>query len=171
MGTRGLTIVKSEGKIKVAQYGQWDHYPTGQGKTVARFIQNELDFKKFKKKVDALQEASEELVMHTWVDCGANPDSDTVSFDVSDYHAVIYPEFSRDTGAEILGLIQDAHVTHVFNEYEFLKDTVFCEYAYLIDLDKKTVSVYAGSTRPIKKYAFKDFTEQAMDELENFLNK
>jgi len=29
MGTRNLTIVTSNGKTKVAQYGQWDGYPGG----------------------------------------------------------------------------------------------------------------------------------------------
>ena len=33
MGTRGLTMVVSKGKTRVAQYGQWDHYPSGQGRT------------------------------------------------------------------------------------------------------------------------------------------
>ena len=33
MGTRNLTMVISNGKTKVAQYGQWDGYPDGQGMT------------------------------------------------------------------------------------------------------------------------------------------
>ena len=32
MGTRGLTkVIDKDGITKVAQYGQWDHYPEGQG--------------------------------------------------------------------------------------------------------------------------------------------
>ena len=39
MGTRNLTLVKDkEGKTKVAQYGQWDGYPEGQGSTILNFI-------------------------------------------------------------------------------------------------------------------------------------
>jgi hypothetical protein len=38
MGTRNLTRVICDGKTKVAQYGQWDGYPEGQGKTVLNFL-------------------------------------------------------------------------------------------------------------------------------------
>ncbi len=41
MGTRNLTLVKDkEGKTKVAQYGQWDGYPEGQGTTILNFIRS-----------------------------------------------------------------------------------------------------------------------------------
>ena len=41
MGTRNLTIVRNkEGIIRVAQYGQWDGYPEGQGITALNFIKN-----------------------------------------------------------------------------------------------------------------------------------
>ena len=34
MGTRHITAVVSEGQFVVAQYGQWDGYPTGQEMTL-----------------------------------------------------------------------------------------------------------------------------------------
>lgn len=37
MGTRGLTMVICDGETKVAQYGQWDHYPEGNGITCLEF--------------------------------------------------------------------------------------------------------------------------------------
>jgi hypothetical protein len=38
MGTRNLTSVRVGDAIKVAQYCQWDGYPTGQGETISVFL-------------------------------------------------------------------------------------------------------------------------------------
>ena len=38
MGTRHLTIVKQNGEVKVAQYGQWDGYPDGVGTDIVNFL-------------------------------------------------------------------------------------------------------------------------------------
>ncbi len=41
MGTRNLTmVIDHEGETKVAQYGQWDGYPSGVGAGVLEFIKN-----------------------------------------------------------------------------------------------------------------------------------
>jgi len=54
MGTRNLTMVISGGETKIAQYGQWDGYPRGQGKTCLEFLKaNNLD--KFKEKLKLLR--------------------------------------------------------------------------------------------------------------------
>ena len=43
MGTRHLIIVKNEGEVKVAQYGQWDGYPDGVGTDIVNFLHNIRD--------------------------------------------------------------------------------------------------------------------------------
>ncbi len=169
MGTRNLTMVRLNGKIRVAQYCQWDGYPTGQGAVIARFIQNELNLEVFKDKVKVLRLADNAMQDASWIDCGASPDSEGVNLDVLDYHAVIYPEFSRDTGAEILGLIQAGCVSHVKLDIDLLKAKWVCEYAYCIDLNKKTVELYHGSIKPIKIIPFIKFTPEYMLTLENEL--
>lgn len=49
MGTRNLTVVINNGKPCIAQYGQWDGYPQGQGYTIFDFLSN-ADLSQFRKK-------------------------------------------------------------------------------------------------------------------------
>ena len=55
MGTRNLTGVYLDGQYKVAQYGQWDGYPEGQGITVLTFLRDKMDLELFK---EALRNSS-----------------------------------------------------------------------------------------------------------------
>ncbi len=49
MGTRNLTmVINQEGEKKVAQYGQWDGYPSVVGLGVLNFLKNKELFDKFK---------------------------------------------------------------------------------------------------------------------------
>ena len=201
MGTRNLTIVKVDGKTKVAQYGQWDGYPTGQGFTIADFIQNELDLRKFKAAVRKLKWITSKDLENRWAECGAD-DSGFVTMDVSEVFRHTYPFLSRDVGAGVLSIIQTGkytdekydyktgkttktiieglNVDRLKNDRAFIKDSLFCEWAYEIDLDKKTVKVYEGfqklpndkygACKVVRTYKFKEFTREAMEKLEKELN-
>jgi hypothetical protein len=86
MGTRHIIAVVLNKKFKVAQYGQWDGYLTGQGVEVAKFINkinNTKGLKEFKRNVKALKWATPLEVAQTWTDCGADPKSDLVSIDIA----------------------------------------------------------------------------------------
>jgi len=167
MGTRHLVIVRLKGRVKVAQYGQWDGYPSGQGADIAKFLQSkQFDLVTFKKEVAKLEWISPKALKNTWIECGADANSDLVSFDIADKHKALYPELSRDTGAGILNLIAKGQVKLLHNMHDFLKDGLFCEWAYELDLDKKCVKVYRGGTKPWKRIEFKDFTVKAMAALE-----
>jgi len=51
MGTRNLTVVIYKGKPCIAQYGQWDGYPQGQGYTILDFLLT-ADLSVFKDKIE-----------------------------------------------------------------------------------------------------------------------
>ena len=160
MGTRNLTIVKMNGKVKIAQYCQWDGYPTGQGETISKFIRNTLKLREFKKQVSRLKFTTDDHVDAMYNNAIAAKEDFKES----------YPAFHRDTGADILQLVQKGKVDLVVNSIDFLKDGLFCEYAYEIDLDKKTVAVYTGGKKPYKTYTFKAFANKtAMKKLEQQL--
>ena len=150
MGTRNLTIVYSNGEYKVAQYGQWDGYPEGLGVQLLKYLKginiNELrnavndctylskeDFDEINKNID---EAKKDNPRFSW--------------------QKFYPELSRDTGGDILELIMFKNKTKLQNSLNFAADSLFCEWAYVIDLDKNTYEVYEG------------FNKEPLDESERF---
>lgn len=144
MGTRHLTMVQLGGEYKIAQYGQWDGYPSGQGRTVLDFLRK-ANLEKFAKRVAQTQWLTEEELKAGWVECGADPSSTWVNMAVSKKHSETYPERSRDTGAEILNLVyKSKEPMKLKNDISFASDSLFCEWAYVIDLDKKKLEVYKG---------------------------
>lgn len=175
MGTRHLIIVRVDDEIKVAQYGQWDGHPTGQGETIARFFskigRDDALLNEFKNKVRALQAITLEESNQQWVDCGADPDSDMVSFSTSDLHRIRYPENSRDTGAIILDIIMykpnglKLRLAKIGKSMKSAMDICDAEYAYDIDLDEKTITVWAYGHK-YGCYKLNEFSPYRMDDLE-----
>ena len=144
MGTRHLTVVISNEEPKIAQYGQWDGYPDGQGADILNFLHN-ANIDAFKKKVNKLSFFTEEESKKE--DEIGNP------YDRRPY-------LSRDTGSKILeAVLNDKYeegssysgkhkvscvVDKLVNSIDFAADSLFCEWAYVIDLDKNTFEVYEG---------------------------
>lgn len=153
MGTRHLICVVKDNEYKVAQYGQWDGYPSGQGLDILRFLKFEYNEEKFKEGMSLIKFGTPDELNQQWVNCGANPNDEWVSFEISKIHASKYPENSRDTGSKILEIVQSVKDSLVLkNSLEFAKDSLFCEYGYVIDLDKNVFEIYEGFSRnPLDK--------------------
>ena len=129
MGTRNLTCVIHNGEYKIAQYGQWDGYPDGQGLTVLEFLRN-TDLSKFKDRLNNVRFLTEIEGEKIDVKYGAK---------WKEY----YPQLSRDNGAEILQMVMDG-ANELQNEIEFAKDGLMCEWSYIIDLDNNVFEAYSG---------------------------
>jgi hypothetical protein len=156
MGTRNLTIVVLDGLYRVAQYCQWDGYPSGQGLDVLAFchrlsLPGALPY--FAECVRGSSEISEEDLKALWVGCGAEKDASFVPMEVSDKFAKLYPHFHRDHGADILStLMKCGPGLRLKTDLEFAADGLFCEWAYLLDLDERTLEAYEGfGKRPLTK--------------------
>ena len=53
MGTRHLICVVKDGEFKVAQYGQWDGYFSGQGQNILNFLRDDsFNLSHFKEQLD-----------------------------------------------------------------------------------------------------------------------
>lgn len=145
MGTRNSTLVKLDGEIKVAQYGQWDGYPTGQGQTIQDFLKT-VDLLKFKGQVKQLREMTDEEIKTVEADPNWTQN---------------YPYLSRDAGAGVLQMIHDGEVLFLVLDKDFKDDTLFCEYWYELDLDKETITMNG------RTWTFDEWREIDLEKLEN----
>ena len=143
MGTRNLTCVYLDGEYKVAQYGQWDGYPEGQGVDCLNFLRYKMVEKKFREELRKRRFAPEEYVKGIYDAFGAK--DGFISLDNANKINQAFPQFSRDTAAVILKMIMDDEIgDYLQNSLDFAADSLFCEWAYVIDLDKRTFEVYEG---------------------------
>lgn len=169
MGTRNLTSVIQSKKVKIAQYGQWDGYPEGQGLTVLDFLKKKGNIDKLKKKLKIVRflkpngrdkKFSEEYDKNA-PEWSSEPDKRTPE-QLKWFKSYI----TRDLGADILNAIISSSDKEIVlrDEWAFRKDDLFCEWHYCIDLDKKTLTVnnlktYKLDKLPTKKKFLKDFEE------------
>jgi hypothetical protein len=163
MGTRNLTMVILDKKTVVAQYGQWDGYPTGQGETIQKFLRT-ADLAKFKERLKDVHEIDEQAVDNFLEEIGSNDgwlgDEQSKKFNSK------FPGLSRDHGADILNLIYDGTVTKIRLREDFKKDSLFCEYWYAVNLDDETVTMNG------KIFTFEDWKKEGfMEKLQNKENE
>jgi hypothetical protein len=77
--------------------------------------------------------------------CGKKPSEKFVNIAVCETFKRKYPELSRDTsGSELLQQIQRGVVKYSKPAIDFAAASLFCEYCYVIDLDKYTFEIYKG---------------------------
>lgn len=159
MGTRNLICVVKNEQYKIAQYCQWDGYPKGQGKTVFNFVTEEMDEALLSKQLDKVKVLSEEEVKARWESVGAR--GSLVSLSISNRFEEAFPQLERGFGAKILSYVQTAESPELFLEVGFAADSLFCEWAYVVDLDRRTLEVYRGfNEKPLPPTARFKFLEK-----------
>ena len=137
MGTRNLTkVIDKDGVTRVAQYGQWDGYPSGQG---VNALVHAYNYKQIEKGLDKVRWATQEQL-------------DAINNDLSNWttdfnFSEMFPTLSRDTCADILGYVAWSlgEVLLVDNS-EFENDELFCEGVYTIDFQQKKFISTFGKT-------------------------
>ena len=99
-----------------------------------------------------------------WRQYGAD-EQGFVSLDDAERMKKDHPEYSRDIGADILNLVQShPEGMKLWDSIEFAADGLFCEWAWVIDLDKRTFEAYEGFgkeplTESDRFYFLKDLEE------------
>ena len=140
MSTRGLYGFRKNGVDKTT-YNHFDSYPDGLGADVINFIKKHSidELKKFYDRIQMVQEdatpTKEEI--KTCVDAGlCNLSVSTQS--TNDWYCLL-----RNVQGD-LDALYNSPVAYMIDNSDFIKDSLFCEYAYIIDLYVNILEFYVG---------------------------
>lgn len=162
MGTRGLVGWKVNGEYH-GTYNHWDSYPEGLGMKVAKWISEKLkteeDVKNLKDNlqkvvfIDPKTPAPLELQekYKKFSDCSVSEQK------LEDWYCL----FRKLQGTGYLDAIFSGELEHVNDNISFITDSLFCEHAYIIDLDEKMFEYYKGFNKnPIENDPFKHLKKE-----------
>ena len=153
MGTRGVTMVIQEEKVKVAQYGQWDHYPSGQGLVALDILRNTImkskeSFEDFKEKVSKVENMTQHSFDTKLEEIGIDIAKTYMTSEEAEKFKDKYPYLHRDCGAEVLKYIADGLAKELQNDLDYAKKGFDCEWCYAVNLEKETFEVYEDNYKP-----------------------
>ncbi len=176
MGTRNVTmVIDQQGVKKVAQYGQWDGYPSGLGVDLLKILRDKELFDKFKEKLPLVRFIEEEGRDKEWAESynknapewSSQPDLRTKeqahwfsSYITRDLSAKVIINIANSDDKEII--LQD-------REDSGKGEESWVEYCYAINLQDETFTVYTKLDRePLKVYSLNELPtdEDFIKELE-----
>lgn len=165
MGTRGLTLIHDEnGDMKIAQYGQWDHYSWRAGifilEQLKYILNNSEAYGLFLESLEMCKFVDGEFVENLYVSEGIDVSNGMINMRDASRFKEKYPTIDRDMGYKILGFlvncmsyrVSDSNESvvkyfenfdsiedsiPVLNSYDFGYDSLFCEYVYEICLKSR----------------------------------
>lgn len=147
MGTRGLYGLKKNNEDKLA-YNHFDSYPECLGRDMIKFCKrhpmNEL--KELFNKIELVgeekptEEQKRICKKNNWFNDAVSRQSD------EDWYCLL-----RETQGDLETLMH-AEKAYMEDYKDFIKDSLSCEYAYIINLDKKVLEFWVGYQKtPTKK--------------------
>ena len=137
MSTRGAYGFRIHQTDKIT-YNHWDSYPTGFGVDVLTFIRNTP--------ITELKTIAEKIVLIQSNGCPTYgqkekyrkyADLSVAEQSLNSWYCLLRKS-QGDLGAYKEGLI------HIIDSKEFLFDSLFCEWAYIINLDTNNLEIYKG---------------------------
>lgn len=171
MGTRHLIAVQHEGQYKIAQYGQWDGYPEGQGFSVLKFLAVKGNIKRLRAALAKVRFFEPEGRDKEFIDsysANAPEWSDQPDLRTEEQKRWFDTYITRDLGADILENVAASNDEEIIlrNSIDFAEDSS-CEYAYVIDLDKNTFEAFEGGNQealdPSERFALRQKSQVERD--------
>lgn len=160
MGTRNMTmVIDQEGVKKVAQYGQWDGYPSGVGVSLLSFLTDKKQFERMKEnlsKVRFLDSAGRDKEFISEYEKNSpewsnDPDNRTLE------QKLWFNTFaSRDLAEEVLINIANSDKEEIIliDREESAKGDGWVEWSYVVNLQDETLTVYGLlDCPPVKSYS------------------
>jgi hypothetical protein len=167
MGTRNLTMVISqEGEKKVAQYGQWDGYPSGVGVGVLKFLKNKNVFEKFKTNLSKVRFLDEKGVDKEFIKSynkNAPQWSNGPDYRTEEQKRWFATYCTRDLAEEVLTNIANSTDEEIvlMDRENAAKGDGLVEYSYVINLKEKTLGIYGHiDQEPMKVYKLDELPEE-----------
>lgn len=141
MGTRGLCGFVVDGDVK-SSYNHYDSYPSGLGAKIVEQIGYLT--KNFSE--DELKEKVRDMF---FVDDDSTPVTEDYIEKYKEYYdgnvggstEVTWPQLLRDTQGD---LVKNIEAGVMLDTNDFARDSLFCEWGYLVNLDTKMLEVYRG---------------------------
>ena len=146
MGPRNLTkVIDAEGSTRVAQYGQWDGYPSYTGTQILNFIKEHKMLDKIENSLFKARFATEEEIKELYVGYDLSDDGLWTIEEASRF-GLMYPSLTRDTGCDILKVLVYSHGNYIplQDESDFENDDLFCEGVYTINFQSRTFTTKYG---------------------------
>ena len=140
MGTRGLYGFRKNEQDKTS-YNHFDSYPEGLGADVLKFIRNHS--------IEEMNEFYDRIIM---VDQRITPTykqkencikNGFVNLSVSNQSENDWYCLLRNLQGE-LEKLYECEFPYMIDDSDFIKDSLFCEYAYIINLDTNVLEFYKG---------------------------
>jgi hypothetical protein len=144
MGTRGIFGFKCGQEYKL-KYNHFDSYPDWLGNEVVKFAKRINRVNGW----DELRDKCENLEV---VDGRIHPTKDQkkkyeryANLQVNKRSLDDWYALQRNLqGGNMLTEVYSGYVDEIFDERDFVKDSLFCEYGYIINLDDNTLEFYKG---------------------------
>lgn len=153
MGTRNLSLCKLDGEYRIAQYGQWDGYPKGQGVTI-------LEFCRDKDKLAILKSLLLQNKVRYYTDEEAKAMNDLLMVKSKSALRMFDLFNSRDVCGKIFDNIvsnyKEFNLILLTDDSDFLENGIYCEWAYCINFDDNTLEVYCNGNNLIKTFSLDD---------------
>ena len=153
MGTRGLYGFRKNGEDKLT-YNHFDSYPDWLGKQVVEFCKNTS--------IEEMNTIFDRIVL---VDEDAKPTKEQIEKCFKYYNGEVSTQSMDDWYCLLRNAQGELNVykcglEYMIDNHEFIKNSLFCEYAYIINLDTNCLEFYLGFQKepyPSNRYGTEEY--------------